>query len=311
MKRDVPDDLFPDGEMNITTPGCTGIELWNGPSEELPVEQLEVIVATLKGDSAYELFKKHHLESNLTEEEYASLPIKAIEEANAARERIENTETEIRSAEQQRAQAETLRTEAEAARAAVEQSRTASESERAAHEVSRAASEEARIRAESERIAGERSRAEAEQVRTAAEAARAERELTRIEQEQTRIANEQARGTAFQTVIDETHAAAQAATAAAADLETPLEVLAHSDCTLDERLGAVERLLLDVLSGKVEVPELQVKKLGVWDDNNLVLTGACAPTKAPDRAGQFYIDTTARAFYFSTGNTTVADWKIA
>lgn len=50
MKRDVPDSLFPDGEMNITTPGCTSIELWEGTSEELPIEQIETIIATLKGD---------------------------------------------------------------------------------------------------------------------------------------------------------------------------------------------------------------------------------------------------------------------
>lgn len=50
MKRDVPDSLFPDGEMNITTPGCTSIELWDGPSEELSIEQIHTIIATLKGD---------------------------------------------------------------------------------------------------------------------------------------------------------------------------------------------------------------------------------------------------------------------
>lgn len=50
MKRDVPDALFPDGEMNITTPGCTSIELWSGTSEELPIEQINTIIATLKGE---------------------------------------------------------------------------------------------------------------------------------------------------------------------------------------------------------------------------------------------------------------------
>lgn len=51
MKRDVPDSLYPDGEMNITTPGCTSIELWEGTSEELPIEQINTIIATLKGDT--------------------------------------------------------------------------------------------------------------------------------------------------------------------------------------------------------------------------------------------------------------------
>ena len=54
---------------------------------------------------------------------------------------------------------------------------------------------------------------------------------------------------------------------------------------------------------------LQVKKLGVWDGNNIVVTGEGAPAKAPDRAGQFYIDTKNNAVYHSVGNNAVSDWK--
>lgn len=89
------------------------------------------------------------------------------------------------------------------------------------------------------------------------------------------------------------------------------EVLAHSDCTLEERVAHLERLLVGVLSGKVLIPELQVKKLGVWGDNNLVVTGEGAPAKAPDRAGQFYVDTKNNAVYHSVGNGAVSDWKNA
>lgn len=89
------------------------------------------------------------------------------------------------------------------------------------------------------------------------------------------------------------------------------ETLAHSDCTLEERIAHLEGLLVGVLSGKVLIPELQVKKLGVWGDNNLVVTGEGAPAKAPDRAGQFYIDTAADAVYHSVGNGAVSDWKNA
>lgn len=89
------------------------------------------------------------------------------------------------------------------------------------------------------------------------------------------------------------------------------EVLAHSDCTLEERVAHLERLLVGVLSGKVLIPELQVKKLGVWGDNNLVVTGEGAPSKAPDRAGQFYVDTKNNAVYHSVGNGAVSDWKNA
>lgn len=90
---------------------------------------------------------------------------------------------------------------------------------------------------------------------------------------------------------------------------TSFDVLAHSDCTLEERVAHLESLLVRVLSGEVVIPELQVKKLGVWGDNNLIPTGEGAPTKAPDRAGQLYIDTKNNAVYHSVGNNAVSDWK--
>ena len=64
-----------------------------------------------------------------------------------------------------------------------------------------------------------------------------------------------------------------------------------------------------MLSGDVLIPELQVKKLGICGGNNIVVTGAGAPSKAPDRAGQFYIDTKNNAVYHSVGNNAVSDWK--
>ena len=91
--------------------------------------------------------------------------------------------------------------------------------------------------------------------------------------------------------------------------KTSFEVVAHSDCTLEERVAQLESLLVRMLSGDVLIPELQVKKLGVWDGNNIVVTGEGAPSKAPDRAGQFYIDTKNNAVYHSVGNNAVSDWK--
>lgn len=95
------------------------------------------------------------------------------------------------------------------------------------------------------------------------------------------------------------------------DYDAVINTLAHSGCTLDERVEALEKALIAVLSGKTLIPELQVKTLGVWGDNNLVLTGTGAPGRTPDKAGQFYIDTTARSLYYSTGNAAVADWNNA
>lgn len=89
-----------------------------------------------------------------------------------------------------------------------------------------------------------------------------------------------------------------------------INTLAHSDCTLDERVEALEKALIAVLSGAGVIPKLQIKELNVWGNNSLAPVGDGAPTKAPDRAGQFYIDKTARALYFSTGNAAVSDWKI-
>ena len=87
------------------------------------------------------------------------------------------------------------------------------------------------------------------------------------------------------------------------------DVLAASDCSLEARVTTLERTLIAVLSGDAVIPALQVRELGVWGSNNLILTGSGAPAKAPDRAGQLYIDTASGAVYKSTGNAAVSDWK--
>jgi hypothetical protein len=93
------------------------------------------------------------------------------------------------------------------------------------------------------------------------------------------------------------------------DIPDAFAVLAASDCSLEARVTALERTLTAVLSGDAVIPALQVRELGVWGSNNLILTGSGAPTKAPDRAGQLYIDTASGAVYKSTGNAAVSDWK--
>ena len=123
--------------------------------------------------------------------------------------------------------------------------------------------------------------------------------------------------TAANTAAGKANAAATAANNAAESAQRVVDTyddvintLAHSDCTLDERVEALEKALIAVLSGAVVIPKLQIKELNVWGNNSLAPVGDGAPTKAPDRAGQFYIDKTARALYFSTGNAAVSDWKI-
>lgn len=131
----------------------------------------------------------------------------------------------------------------------------------------------------------------------------------------TTVANNAA--TAANTATGKANEAATAANNAAESAQRVVDTyddvintLAHSDCTLDERVEALEKALIAVLSGAVVIPKLQIKELNVWGNNSLAPVGDGAPTKAPDRAGQFYIDKTARALYFSTGNAAVSDWKI-
>lgn len=98
FKIKAPDAAFPDGVMNVTTPGQLGIELWTGPSDEFEHEGVNVIVLPLEGDkgepgepgapgepgkSAYELFKAFNPDSELTEEQYAEAPIVEADRANA------------------------------------------------------------------------------------------------------------------------------------------------------------------------------------------------------------------------------------
>lgn len=89
FKIKAPDAAFPDGVMNVTTPGQLGIELWAGPSDEFEHEGVNVIVLPLEGDkgdpgkSAYELFKEYNPDSALTEEEYAEAPVVEADRAAA------------------------------------------------------------------------------------------------------------------------------------------------------------------------------------------------------------------------------------
>ena len=98
FKIKAPDAAFPDGVMNVTTPGQLGIELWTGPSDEFEHEGMNVIVLPLEGDkgepgepgapgepgkSAYELFKDFNPDSELTEEQYAEAPIVEADRAAA------------------------------------------------------------------------------------------------------------------------------------------------------------------------------------------------------------------------------------
>lgn len=137
-----------------------------------------------------------------------------------------------------------------------------------------------------------------------------EAEGLRATAEQQRVQAEQTRQQQFTEAKEAAESATEAAQEAADNITTPLDVLAHSDCTLEEKVTALATLLADICDGRVTLPSLNVKRLGVWGENNLIMTGSGAPLTPPDRAGQIYIDTTNNAQYNSTGNNSVSDWKI-
>ena len=132
----------------------------------------------------------------------------------------------------------------------------------------------------------------------------------RVSAEQQRVQAEQTRQQQFTEAKEAAESAAEAAQEAADNITTPLDVLAHSDCTLEEKVTTLAQLIADICEGRVTLSSLNVKRLGVWGENNLIVTGSGAPLTPPDRAGQIYIDTTNNAQYNSTGNNSVSDWKI-
>lgn len=138
----------------------------------------------------------------------------------------------------------------------------------------------------------------------------AKAEELRVAAEQQRVQAEQTRQQQFTEAKEAAESATEAAQEAADDITTPLDILAHSDCTLEEKMTTLAQLLADICEGRVTLPSFNVKRLGVWGENNLIVTGSGAPLTPPDRAGQIYIDTTNNAQYNSTGNLSVADWKI-
>lgn len=167
FKIKAPDAAFPDGVMNVTTPGQLGIELWAGPSDEFEHEGVNVIILPLEGDkgdpgepgkSAYELFKEYNPGSELTEEEYAEAPVQAAEAALAMVEQLEKTEASVTKSERTREQAEQGREASERARATAEQARVTAEQQRTLAEQTRVTNESSRQTAETGRQAAETKR---------------------------------------------------------------------------------------------------------------------------------------------------------
>lgn len=121
----------------------------------LDVETLELessnLEAGVPGMSAYELFKRHNPDSELTEEGYAAVPVQAAGAALAAVEAVGETEAKVKQAEHTREQAEQGREEAERNRASVERQRAQAEQMRVTDESIRQMAETGRQAAETKR----------------------------------------------------------------------------------------------------------------------------------------------------------------
>ena len=115
--------------------------------------------------------------------------------------------------------------------------------------------------------------------------------------------------TAATTAATNATNAATSATNAVANMDTVFGVLAHADVTLEEKIATLAELVVGIITGKVLVESLNVRNLGVWGNNNVVIVSDHAPDKKPDRAGQFWIDIVNNAVWKSTGNGAVSDWK--
>lgn len=166
---------------------CEEAESGSAEYPGLEIESLDLgtsnFEAGVPGASAYELFKKHNPDSELTEEEYAEVPVRAAGAALAMVEQLEETETEVKQAEQLRKQAERGREASEQNRATAEQARVTAEQQRALAEQTRVTNESARQTNEAGRQAAETKREEntSEAIRNSEEATRkAEDEAARV-----------------------------------------------------------------------------------------------------------------------------------
>lgn len=166
---------------------CEEAESGSAEDQDLEIESLDLgtsnFEAGVPGASAYELFKKHNPDSELTEEEYAKAPVQAAGAALAMVEQLEETEAAMKQAEQLRKQAEQGREASEQNRATAEQARVTAEQQRALAEQTRVTNESARQTAEAGRQAAETKREEntAGAIRNSEEATRkAEDEAARV-----------------------------------------------------------------------------------------------------------------------------------
>jgi len=85
--------------------------------------------------------------------------------------------------------------------------------------------------------------------------------------------------------------------------ETPKDVSPFEDVTLEQRITAVEQLLLSHSHDGRETR-------AVRQNAPTVYTGDSVPTTTPKKIGDFFINLAAAKLYFAAGTSTSADWII-
>ena len=88
-----------------------------------------------------------------------------------------------------------------------------------------------------------------------------------------------------------------------------VQVLIEAIDTLEARIASMQEFIIKLVSGKAVIPTLAVEDLLCYGENNIVDSGAGAPSRVPFKAGRIYIDTAGNKIYKSLNNGAVSDWN--
>ncbi len=210
-----------------------------------------------------------------------------------------SAETERKTAESARVKAETERKTAESARVKAETNRETNETERKASEMSRNTAENSRNTAESKRVAAEKERAAAETLR----ATTFDNLKQQIDEKQTAWNTaEQARATAEQERAEAEQARVEADAGRQAQLDAAAQQAARNSGDIDRLVEAKDQI------GRGQAIGMDTQEWPTLCGLPVMIFANEAPSKAPDFAGQQYLDLTNKKAYVAFGTNGVSDW---
>lgn len=211
------------------------------------------------------------------------------------------------SAESDRKTAESARVKAESDRKTAESARAKAETNRETNETSRGSAETERAKAEEGRATAEVSREDSEQLRKTAETARAttfDDLKQQIDEKQTAWNTaEQARATAEQERVKAEQARAEADAGRQAQLDAAAQQATRNSGDIDRLIEAKDRI------GKGQAISMDTQEWPTLCGLPMTIFANEAPSKAPDFAGQQYLDLTNKKAYMAFGTSGVSDWE--